>query len=197
MLNNVINEHIPSVFIPKYKDCPSYLYFNNVFTHVECKNIVKNGLINLNSSLISGGVVDESIRHSSNSWLNNNLENAWIFERLGEVISQANETYQFDISHFGEAMQFTCYKESNFYKWHIDSGDGVMSLRKLSAVVMLTDPRFYEGGELQIFSSRHEKLPNELGTVIVFPSFKEHRVTPVKSGTRYSLVSWISGPPLR
>ena len=33
------------------------------------------------------------------------------------------------------------------------------------------------------------------GTVIVFPSFVWHRVKPVLSGTRYSLVCWSLGQP--
>jgi PKHD-type hydroxylase len=32
-----------------------------------------------------------------------------------------------------------------------------------------------------------------VGSVCVFPSFIQHRVTPVKMGTRYSLVGWFRG----
>ena len=32
------------------------------------------------------------------------------------------------------------------------------------------------------------------GTIIIFPSMLQHRVTPVTNGTRYSLVQWFSGP---
>ena len=37
----------------------------------------------------------------------------------------------------------------------------------------------------------------ETGSVIVFPSFMEHRVAPVTKGTRYSLVTWFLGPPFK
>jgi PKHD-type hydroxylase len=37
----------------------------------------------------------------------------------------------------------------------------------------------------------------EKGSVIVFPSFIWHRVTPVTAGTRYSLVNWNLGFPFR
>ena len=33
------------------------------------------------------------------------------------------------------------------------------------------------------------------GSIIVFPSFMWHRVTPVTSGLRYSLVNWNCGDP--
>ena len=40
-----------------------------------------------------------------------------------------------------------------------------------------------------------EEIPRlEEGSIIVFPSFVEHRVTPVTEGIRYSLVSWFVGP---
>jgi PKHD-type hydroxylase len=35
------------------------------------------------------------------------------------------------------------------------------------------------------------------GTVIIFPSFLQHRVTEVKRGTRYSLVQWYNGPEFK
>ena len=33
------------------------------------------------------------------------------------------------------------------------------------------------------------------GSIVVFPSFSWHQVTPVTKGTRYSLVAWFVGPP--
>ena len=32
---------------------------------------------------------------------------------------------------------------------------------------------------------------------VVFPAFEHHRVTPMISGTRNSLVCWVGGPPFR
>ena len=33
--------------------------------------------------------------------------------------------------------------------------------------------------------------------MIIFPTYMVHRVKPLKSGTRYSLVGWIGGPHYR
>ena len=41
-----------------------------------------------------------------------------------------------------------------------------------------------------------EKMRQQ-GTLIAFPSFLEHRVTPVTRGERFSLVAWMDGPPYR
>jgi PKHD-type hydroxylase len=74
-------------------------------------------------------------------------------------------------------------------------------IRKLSVTISLNDPAEYEGGNLQFDLGPHrpdryhtvtEIRPR--GSVIVFPSHIQHQVTPVTSGTRYSLVCWNLGP---
>ena len=37
----------------------------------------------------------------------------------------------------------------------------------------------------------------KVGTVIIFPSYTHHRVSPVTKGTRYSVVAWYGGPPFK
>ena len=37
----------------------------------------------------------------------------------------------------------------------------------------------------------------EQGTIIVFPSFLQHCVSPVTKGIRYSLVNWTLGRPFK
>lgn len=44
-------------------------------------------------------------------------------------------------------------------------------------------------------NSKHIQVaPRDKGTVIIFPSYILHRVTPVTKGVRKSLAVWISGP---
>ena len=75
-------------------------------------------------------------------------------------------------------------------------------VRKISMTVNLSDPKDYEGGNLKFdlgphvkerFKICHEIRPQ--GSLIIFPSFTYHCVTPVTSGTRYSLVLWCLGKP--
>ena len=77
-------------------------------------------------------------------------------------------------------------------------------IRKISTTISLNDPSEYEGGNLEFDLGPHrtdrfhtctEIRPK--GSIIVFPSHVYHRVTPVTSGTRYSLVSWSLGAPFR
>ena len=105
-----------------------------------------------------------------------------------------------------ESCQITRYTKDGFYTWH---KDGIGShnevydnpeqpflhgnTRKLSMSIVLNDE--YEGGDFEM-SGLKEPLPRlEKGSIIVFPSFIDHRVTPVTKGTRYSLVTWFVGPP--
>ena len=76
-------------------------------------------------------------------------------------------------------------------------------VRKISMTLNLTDPKSYEGGNLKFDLGPHVKGDRlkvcddsrSQGSLIVFPSFTYHCVTPVTSGTRYSLVLWLLGKP--
>ncbi len=81
----------------------------------------------------------------------------------------------------------------------------VGKIRKLSVTINLTPEENYEGGNLKFDFGRHAdneqiheaKVARAQGTVIVFPSYSYHCVTPVTRGTRYSLVLWCSGRPFK
>ena len=95
-----------------------------------------------------------------------------------------------------EQVQLTKYANDEYYDWHIDTGvpDENSNQRKLSISILLNDPKEYEGGNFEF-----ENGPVDLkqGSVLVFPSFLRHRVSPVTSGIRYSAVSWMLGPTFR
>ena len=79
------------------------------------------------------------------------------------------------------------------------------NVRKISMTLNLNVPGEYEGGNLKFDFGPHntEKRYHECveirpqGSMIVFPSFVYHQVTPVTKGTRYSLVLWTLGKPFR
>jgi PKHD-type hydroxylase len=81
----------------------------------------------------------------------------------------------------------------------------VGKIRKLSVTVSLSDPADYRGGNLRFDLGPHLKekryhLCKEIrpqGSIIVFPSHLYHCVTPVTTGTRYSLVAWNVGAPFK
>jgi PKHD-type hydroxylase len=73
--------------------------------------------------------------------------------------------------------------------------------------ILLNDGSEFKGGNLEFdFRDTNDIKDNKpltflnarkKGTLVVFPSFIWHRVTPVTFGTRYSLVMWSLGKPYR
>lgn len=185
-----------------FRDTPAqnysqWAYYLEAFSKEECEKI-KALFINPSEAVIDNGTKNTDVRKSNVSWLGNNQDTQWIFERLAPYILQANkDRYGFDLSGFGEAIQIGCYNEGDFYKWHQDSGPHEFSNRKLSIVVQLSNPEDYEGGELQFLGFENEKVVSGQGDLILFPSYNPHQVTKITKGQRYSLVAWISGPCFR
>lgn len=184
------NDHRP--------DYDAFCYFEKIFTTEECEKIRAMGeVLEMVPSSVGDGVVQEPIRKSKNSWIGFEPSNQWLFDKMTSIIRGANSArYQFQLTGFMEKLQYTVYEEGgSHYKLHSDFGKGPMAQRKLSAVIMLSDPEEYEGGELEFFGAPPQKYP--MGTMIIFPSFELHGVHPVTKGIRKSLVAWVSGEPFR
>lgn len=89
---------------------------------------------------------------------------------------------------------------------YVTDNNMVGKVRKLSVTINLNAPGEYEGGNLKFDFGHHREDGQRFheceeirpqGSVIVFPSFLPHCVTPVTKGTRYSLVLWNLGKPFR
>ena len=139
------------------------------------------------------------IRKSRVSFIPWVKEAEWIFQRLMAAVLECNKSlYNFQLTGFLEGLQMEQYQTGSFFDWHQDFGYRELSVRKLSVVAQLTEPTQYEGGDVEFFSGRGpQKAVRSRGALLMFPSFVLHRVTPTTSGTRHSLVGWVSGPPFR
>ena len=148
------------------------------------------------------------------------FDDRWIYKEIQPYVKLANNLagWNFDWD-WTEQAQFTKYGLNEHYGWHCDSYSEpyqdvpqgmVGKIRKLSVTVSLSKPEDYEGGDLEFdFRNNHDydftktdnkeicKKAKVRGSIIVFPSFVWHRVTPVTSGTRYSMVMWNLGAPWR
>ena len=153
-------------------------------------------------------------RDSNVVWLNE----AWIYREIQPYVHRANKNagwnFQWDCS---EHCQFTKYNKGQYYTWHRDGWEEPYDkpnkpnehkkIRKLSVTLSLSDEKDYEGGELEFdfgdIDPSKKRAPRKCseilskGSLVVFPSFIWHRVCPVKSGTRYSLVIWSLGWPFK
>lgn len=180
------------------KDLLQYYWFESAFSPDQCQEIINIGKTypQEGGHTFSGaGGEPSSIRSSTIRWidyLDPRVE--WLVSQLGNMAKEANrQLYKLDLYGFTEKLQFTEYEgQGRHYDWHPDIGPN-MSKRKISIVVQLSDEKDYEGGELLINTGQMLVPSKKQGSVILFPSFLMHKVEPLRSGNRYSLVSWISG----
>lgn len=193
------------VITPYTELTESWCYWENGFSNEEL-DWLQNKAIEADQRALVGGTSDVDyeknisfIRRSHVSWLTF-YECGWVFEKLSNIVTQLNsQFYNFDIIGFGEKIQLTNYNqtEHGMYGWHQDSGGKGVS-RKLSLVLQLSHPNEYVGGNLQIKTGMMvDTLSRKRGHLFLFPSYTLHQVTPVVSGSRQSLVAWISGPKFK
>jgi PKHD-type hydroxylase len=176
-------------------------------TQLECDSLVSQGmrLPEQDGVVGHGGQSrsDGSLRRSKVRWVHpTDQAFALTFHKLSSLFHQANNAaFGFDLNYL-RSMQFTEYaaEYDGHYDWHEDltwDKPGA-SHRKLSMVVQLSGADSYVGGDLVLAKEPPEKQDLRVqGTVIVFPSFCSHKVEPLLSGVRYSLVAWYEGPKFR
>ena len=189
----------------------TYWYFKSVLSDEFCKKMInlakqKQKVI----ATIGSGELNKKTRDSLVLFLNDPI----IYKTLHPYIQTANKNaewnFQWDST---EPVQYTEYNKKQHYRWHQDAWDqpyvnpeeplSYGKIRKISVSCSLNDSKKYKGGKLQFDSSTplkkediitcEEILPK--GSIVVFPSFIWHRVTPVTQGTRQSLVLWNLGKP--
>ena len=165
----------------------SFAYHKNFVTPKECSQIIQLGK---KEGLIKGRVRNnkfKKIRNNSISWIYATKNNYWLFSKISQCVMDLNKQFfKFDLFGFTEGFQFTNYKSpGEHYDFHV---------RKLSFSLQLNDSKTYTGGKLIFKEGKEQEAPNEQGTLILFPSFLLHKVTPMIKGERNSLVGWITGP---
>jgi PKHD-type hydroxylase len=138
-----------------------------------------------------------SIRSSRVSWLNNQ---PWVLDMLYFYVDLANQSaFKVNVNKKAE-IQYTEYHadQGGHYGLHHDidwnRNDGFD--RKLSVTVQLSDPFDYEGGGFEFTETESPMAgaSKAKGTVLIFPSYLQHKVKPITKGVRRSLVAWFEGP---
>lgn len=173
-------------------------FYKEAFSDPEIEKIISEGdSIPKQDAKIGTAVLDKNIRETSISWIPSSKEdNKWLFRKLTDIIIDCNSRYfGFDVTTI-ENLQYSVYNVNGHYKSHIDTKySQALGARKLSFSLMLTDPNEYEGGDLRIHTGTEPTiLPKEKGTIVFFPSYTLHDVTPVTKGVRKALVGWVLGP---
>lgn len=101
------------------------------------------------------------------------------------------EVSKYDVVHYNE------YSSDNNgeYGWHSDGCRDECRDIKLTALLNLSD-KPYEGGDLTFFLNHEDPILNfrSTGSLIVFPSWTQHKVTPVSAGLRKTITCFFCGP---
>lgn len=132
-------------------------------------------------------------------------DSQWIFDRINGAVDKLNQMYyNFDLNGYNE-LQFTEYRseDGGKFDFHADIHYGeppsyMYQMRKLSVVILLNEE--FQGGDFQLNTKTEaetQTIKLRSGTMIAFPSWVLHRVTPVTKGNRRSLVTWVLGPKFR
>jgi len=139
---------------------------------------------------IAGRNIDKTdhMRITRVAWMERKPETDWLYARLEELVLYLNkEFYSFDLYGLAEALQYTVYddQEGGHYNWHVDLGGNDVEPRKISLSLQLTDPSRYAGCDLVLEAGNGAYAAERArGTLIAFPSYVLHRVTPIESGIR-------------
>jgi PKHD-type hydroxylase len=174
----------------------SPLVFTGIFSAEECRRIMG---LSENRRQRSGTMMyaRPNIRKSTIAWIDIQEDSLWLYEKVWDTFQAVNRWFKFELFGLVDEIQFAKYGVGDRFGWHLDAGGGQTSTRKLSMSVQLCDEDEYAGGDLELCACPQLDPRRRRGTIIVFPSFLAHQVTPVTQGTRCSLVAWAHGPAFK
>jgi len=176
-----------------------------LFTPDQCRQIIECGRrqkpqtaqVGMNKP---GGGVDTKKRVTTISWIPFDALKP-MYKKIEQVLDSTNKNhFGFDTVEITEPAQFTEYPPGGFYDWHTDndvSGINEPPVRKISMTLLLSPESQFTGGGLELISEGKSPTNLKQGHAVFFASFVRHRVMPVQTGVRQSLVMWFGGTPLR
>lgn len=187
-----------------------WCYFKSYFDKPTCEKIIELAqlLPSQNAHMGTEGESEDSeYRRSTIRFIDASDQRfKFLFDELWLTAIQANKDFfNFHLTKL-DYLQFAEYHDTNHdeYKEHHDvfwlNGDPTYH-RKLSAIIQLSDPNDYEGGDFELTEALlHPPEEGEMkdqGSIIFFPSLFRHKANPIIRGTRYSIAAWFDGPKWR
>ena len=193
---------LPTPDTPKpeyYKQ--NYFYWQNCASNQLVDSIISIGEsleqsdAQIGTSVESSSLVQSS-RISNISWIRYNESSEFLFDFITDKIDRINFHHYGMNLHGMEEFQFARYNPGGHYVYHNDIIVNNGSMRKLSLVLCLSDSSEYTGGDflLMPYGCNPETIRFQKGDLIAFPSWVPHKVEPVTTGLRRTLVTWVYGP---
>ena len=123
-----------------------------------------------------------------------------IFPLMDFIMTTNSHHYGFDLfqSAPSKVLNFNTYQPNEEYTWHIDASmhSAVRDI-KLTCLLNCSEEE-YQGGDLFLFRDGEVKIENfNPGSAVIFPSFTNHKVEKITSGSRATLALWMDGPKFR
>lgn len=120
----------------------------------------------------------------------------WLPRKLSDIVAALNrEIWHFDITELSE-LHLLRYDEGDQVTLHADLDDSYCR-RKIAVLTQLSPADDYQGGALEYGFAPATVASREQGSVLAFPAWVPHRVTPIISGRRYALSCFALGPSFR
>ena len=177
-----------------------------IFTPWQCNEIIKAGRAQKpEKAKVGTGTADETSAYDTKkrvttiSWIPFDALKP-MYDKIRQVVDATNKNhFGFDTLEITEPAQFTEYPPGGFYDWHTDndvSGINEPPVRKMSMTLLLSPENQFTGGGLELMTEGRSPHMKQ-GHAIFFASFIRHRVVPVQTGVRQSLVMWFGGTPFR
>ena len=180
-----------------------YWTWLNVISPEESKDLVN--FINLNYDKVEpdglGATTEEGVSKKNL----NCKQISWckIKDKLNFILDRA---YSINNNHFGfslypkndhDIFNLNTYNENvkASYDWHVDESRDLMQDIKLTVLINLST-QSYKGGKFSMFHTNEFSIPDydKPGSMIMFKSYMNHKVSPVTSGERISLAGFLKGP---
>jgi PKHD-type hydroxylase len=172
---------------------------NNFLSKDECESLLKFSLQNELQPGLTGLDSQHATKYRESNILfyDYSLDFPNLNKKLIEIFEKEIDVKGHKVDFMHKEFQFTEYKTNGYYNWHTDSSSPSNKERYCSIVIQLNDS--YTGGELQLKNNDNTDnvLNSGLGNLFLFHSHIQHRVTPVLTGIRYSLVNWIKLIPIK
>ena len=161
----------------------------DLFLEEEVEQIIELGdALVLSEGKIKDDKVDHSIRNSRIAWIHPGKDTWWLFDRAIMVFKSGLPFSTL------QSMQYTVYYDKGHYDFHRDigTGDEIMKARVNVGILQLSSPSEYKGGVLQIKLEDGEVIDvmKNKGMTTTFPINLLHKVSPVTSGIRKTLIMW-------
>ena len=148
------------------------------FTPEECKTIID---ISNNSEKKLGQNLNYRTKHSYKyTNISYNATTDWIFERVSKFFTQSSGL---DLVLPLNQISIHSYNEGEYFDRHSDQDYAIFSIG-----ACLNDE--YEGGDFKVYSPDYT-VPKDVGLIYYFDSRKQHQITKITKGTRWSLICFV------